>query len=224
MSGALFIDEAGDPGFKFRDDPASSSSELLVIAGVFFPSRASYARWSKECRSWLGKRTEFKHSTATGKAAMSFTHKALEVTDWWWYAIACHKQELWFQGWDPERLYRTLATFMLEGIAKKAGRGIDVVFDARDFPQPARDDLEVAMRGSIRVAPRWAPGGERYESGFVDEIRFTPSEQSPGVQLADLIAGACRESNQTQKAPRHQLHDVLRARGHCRLWPGPPKP
>ncbi len=221
MSGALFIDESGDPGFRFPPPPAQGSSDLLVLAGVFFSKPSSVAAWNKAHSDWMGSRrgAEFKYEKATRSAASSYARAALGVRDWTWYAIACQKRKMWNQDYDPERLYRNLVRYITEPVVSKYGKGHSVLLDARNYRRGEREVLEQSLlHGHLEVRRPFHRLGAKYETDCFSSVNFADSRSSPGIQLADLIAGACGSANRPNR-PNRQVVDLLNNRGHCRVWP-----
>ena len=203
----VFIDDSGDPGFKFN----KGSSRYFVIACCVFETAEAAELTSEQFRSLLrgfrwGDKAEFKFSKTRRKI-----HERL-LTDLLGLPFRVHAvlvDKLTIETHGENLRHKD---FYLSAIARVVG-----ALDSHDA------DLAISIDG--RGEREYRRGARVLFSRVVAErdgkrirkLRFVDSRSSPLVQLADLYAGAVRRSAQPDYWYYEKLLEAYRSRGRLEI-------
>lgn len=176
----VFIDDSGDPGFKFK----KGSSRIFVIALVIFKDHLEAEKTSlaiKELRRELKVSDvfEFKFNKTSKKFKNSF-FKTVKVFDFKIRAIVVKKEVIFSPRLKKEK--ESFYNYIIMQVLKNSGKSIKnakLKFDKRG-EKTLRDQLRVYL--SYRL-------DNKTKKVFKD-LKFVDSKQNTLIQLADMVAGA----------------------------------
>lgn len=204
----VFIDESGDEGFVFRDDPDNpddrGSSRWLVLSAVVFhaASELSEGKLIETAQRKLGSRSnkplhysKLSHDKQVAYAGIISGARMKLVT------VLVHKPSLYAPSFSEKHvLYRYVSKFLLErvswmcrdrfndqSLSRCAGSGrAYVVFSNR------RTMSYEDLRDYLRTLKRNGNGDSMIDWNVVDpeDVDSKPHEELRGLQFADVVASA----------------------------------
>lgn len=178
----LFIDDSGDPGFKF----GSGSSDHLVIAGCLFESEVDaeitgQAIHDLKASLDLNKSQELKFSNSRDQVKMEFFSRVVDLP-FQIRAVAIDKRrtgarELVFSG-------GSLFDAAIEKLVLHSG---EQLLNARVYLDGR------AGRERSKQIQRRLKGITNFGAQAVGKVKFVNSETNNLIQLADMVAGGIRK-------------------------------
>ena len=194
----IFIDDSGDPGFKFK----RGSSQLFVIACVIFNSRISAECTATELKTlkkqmgWKQER-EFKFHRANDKQKKQF-FDTVEKHDFQIRAIVVDKTKI------SEPSFKRSDSFY--------GYVIQKVLDDYEGMNLARISLDGSgnrnfrKRSTAKIRQAVNKGSRK-----MAEFRLVDSKDSVLIQLADMVAGAIGAKYDKTKRFKHDYLRMLKS-------------
>ena len=192
----IFIDDSGDPGFKFN----KGSSDYLVIACVIFdtPVRAEYTAASikilKENMGWKQER-EFKFHRANDVQKISFFN-TMKSHSFKIHAVITDKKNLHNRNnHSSESFYGYMVKAALDGYIEMDLARICLDGSGnKNFKRKSTANIRQAInKNSRRMA----------------EFRLVDSRDNVLIQLADMIAGAINAKFDTSKKYKEDYISML---------------
>ena len=196
----VFIDDSGDPGFKFD----KGSSRFFVIACCVFETAEAAEETAQKIRDLrrdlrFSDQGEFKFSRERFSIHSQF-FRALEPVNFRTRVIVMDKWS--FPQDQIPAPYRSLEQFVVSRAVSDPGLGlvkalvtIDGKYGAR-YRQTSRHI--VRARGSHLTLPA------------IRKVRFVDSRSTPLIQLADMVAGCAKRSFVTDGAMVEEYSAMLR--------------
>ncbi len=206
----VFVDESGDPGFKF----ASGSSIFFIVVAAIFPdsfSADACDRSIEELRRTLRLplRYEFHFSHCSDRVRREFFKKV--VTDQFQYhGFVLNKPRLYGNRFNDQQGFYDFTVGLVCENAGPLLRDAIVVIDKcgdREFKQKLAKSLKARMTdgdGNCRLK----------------KVRMESSHNNNLVQLADMLCGAVGRSFASTDANGGELRKIVsRREERVQFWP-----
>jgi hypothetical protein len=177
----VFIDESGDPGFKFD----SGSTDYFIVTLVAFEDSEEALATDQRIQALKGELkfpAEFEfHFNKVKKAYREAFLSAVAGFNWFYFSIVINKRKLTGPGFKfKESFYKYACGLVFEN-AKPYLDNATVVIDgsgSREF----RRELGTYLRKRINDA--------KGDSRFIGKIKVQDSQSNNLLQLADMVCGA----------------------------------
>jgi hypothetical protein len=199
----VFIDESGDPGFKW----ARGSTSTFVVALVAFRASDSAAKACAtidELAVRLKLKGEFKFHKSRSEIRDAF-FAAVKSSEFKVRAIVVEKEKIYSQLLRSDK--DTFYAFFVKTMLKFDGgllNGAKVVIDGSG-DRAYRQQLAKYLR-------------QHCAEGAIKEVKFANSSGDRLVQLADMCAGAIARSYKTEKSDARRWRDMLQSKIED-VWP-----
>ncbi|MEZ6234937.1 MAG: DUF3800 domain-containing protein [Phycisphaerales bacterium] len=205
----VFVDEAGDAGFKFDQ----GSTRYFTVTAIVFKTRDHAVSCSGDIRrlreDWGWREdAEFKFNTMNSRRRVAFL-EAVASADFTFHAFTLDKTGLWHNALrDKHSVYTRVVAWVFDNALHEL-ENARVVFDRygnRDLYQ------------SIAAQIEWVQN-QRKRPGCVQSIVAEDSHKTNLLQVADVVCGAVLRYHSGKKDAATYLPIIKKRQGTLRLWP-----
>ncbi len=207
----VFVDEAGDTGFKLNQ----GSSEFFIITLVIFDQNDEAAACDQRItllRRELGLAKEFEfHFNETPDFLKRAFFKAIVPYNFFYVTTIIDKRNLYREAFkSPNAFYKYACNLVFDNARQHLERAI-VVFDGSGS-QRFRRELASFLRNSLNSETTIR----------VQKVKIQDSKKTNLIQLVDMVCGAVALSLKSQK---ERFWEYRRLIGHrellAKIWPPP---
>jgi hypothetical protein len=185
----IFVDWAGDPGFRFR----RGSSRYLIVASVCLDERALRSRLNQlRQERGLVRHYEFHHNVSARKIKTAFWDAVRSVP--FLACVVVVDKPLLVAPFRRMGGTELVAYFVAQAVVGGRRENVEkatVIVDA------ARDSKALIRAVRVAISRELAGRGVDY---FVRRVIGRPSDEEAGLQLADMIAGALLDERMRGRA------------------------